>query len=85
MMRVDHRLCTENALNFVVVDVVVDEDIPSRLILFWMKLLFVFVFYFVFWFICFFDSFQIFFSFDFLFQIDRVIVHTSRCFVCNLN
>jgi len=83
-MRVDHPLCTENALNFVV-DVVVDEDIPSRLILFWMKLLFVFVFYFVFWFICFFDSFQIFFSFDFLFQIDRVIVHTSRCFVCNLN
>jgi len=48
MMRVDHPLCTENALNFVV-----DEDIPSRLILFWMKLLFVFVFYFILWFICF--------------------------------
>jgi len=45
MMRVDHPLCTENALSFVVD--VVDEDIPSRLILFWMKLLFVFVFYFL--------------------------------------
>jgi len=64
MMRVDHPLCTENALKKLLPDILCYSGLIIVCILY-TKFTFCFLFFGSFVFV-FFDSFQIFFSFDYL-------------------
>jgi len=64
MMRVDHPLCTENALKKLLPDILCYSGSADSFCILYTKFTFCFLFFLVHF--IFFDSFQIFFSFDYL-------------------